>query len=149
MLCKQHMHTSTQVHQISSMYLLGTLHTLMHANTHIHTHYTSVSTSDSRAGTYPFSTHIIIHTRTYTAPPFHPNPCASGPLPHTCVHPLPHAHTHSLLQDVGLVLEEALIFWRASFAPRTPSDQWEKEYAYNVRHSYGKEGKRADYSSHK
>lgn len=41
------------------------------------------------------------------------------------------------------------MFWKAQFAARVPSDQFEKQYAYNIRHNYGKEGKRADYSSHK
>ena len=42
------------------------------------------------------------------------------------------------LQAIGLPLEDALMFWRLSFAPRTPSDKFDKEYAYNIRHNYGK-----------
>ncbi len=49
-------------------------------------------------------------------------------------------------QGIGLPLEEALRFWRAEFAPRVPGDKFDKEYAYNVRHSYGKEGKKANYT---
>ncbi|KAJ9512891.1 hypothetical protein QJQ45_029132 [Haematococcus lacustris] len=52
------------------------------------------------------------------------------------------------LKVVGLPLEDAMIFWRTSFAPRTPADKFDKEYAYNVRHNYGKEGNRKDYSAH-
>ena len=50
------------------------------------------------------------------------------------------------LKGIGLSLEDALWFWREHFAPRTTAEQFQKNYAYNVRHSYGKEGKRADYT---
>lgn len=50
------------------------------------------------------------------------------------------------LQGIGLPLEEALRFWRIEFAPRTPGDAFDKQYAYNVRFNYGKEGKRTDYT---
>lgn len=43
-------------------------------------------------------------------------------------------------QSIGVPLDEALKFWRQEFAPRTSGDKFEKEYAYNVRHNYGKEG---------
>ena len=39
-----------------------------------------------------------------------------------------------------------MTFWRAEFAPRTPSDKFEKQYAYNIRHNYGKEGNRKSYT---
>ncbi|EFJ45195.1 hypothetical protein VOLCADRAFT_64063 [Volvox carteri f. nagariensis] len=52
------------------------------------------------------------------------------------------------LKAIGLPLEEALIFWRSEFAPRTPADQFDKQYAYNIRHNYGREGKRTDYTAH-
>ena len=51
------------------------------------------------------------------------------------------------LKSIGLTLEEALLFWRTAFAPKYSSDQFAKEYAYNIRHNYGQEGKRANYSS--
>ena len=50
------------------------------------------------------------------------------------------------LKGIGLPLEEALLFWKQAFSPRIPGDKFEKQYAYNVRHNYGKEGKRADYT---
>ncbi|GFR49921.1 hypothetical protein Agub_g11940, partial [Astrephomene gubernaculifera] len=53
------------------------------------------------------------------------------------------------LKGIGLPLEEALLFWRSEFAPRTPGDQFDKQYAYNIRHNYGKEGKRTDYTAHR
>lgn len=43
-------------------------------------------------------------------------------------------------------LDEALMFWRSEFTKKMDLDKFEKGYAYNVRHSYGKEGKRADYT---
>ncbi|CAH8466204.1 unnamed protein product [Dicrocoelium dendriticum] len=50
------------------------------------------------------------------------------------------------LKGIGLPLDESLKFWRNAFAPKYDSDQFAKSYAYNVRHNYGKEGKRADYT---
>ena len=52
------------------------------------------------------------------------------------------------LKSVGLPLSEALIFWRTAFLPKYSSDQFNKDYAYNVRHNYGQEGKRANYASY-
>lgn len=49
------------------------------------------------------------------------------------------------LKGVGLSLEESLNFWKKKFAKKTPEDKFEKEYAYNFRHTYGQEGKRVDY----
>ncbi|KAF9179128.1 hypothetical protein BGZ50_007209 [Haplosporangium sp. Z 11] len=49
------------------------------------------------------------------------------------------------LKGIGLSLEQALIFWQTAFEKLTP-DQFNKNYAYNVRHSYGMEGKRTDYT---
>lgn len=37
-------------------------------------------------------------------------------------------------------------FWRAEFAPKTSGDAFDKNYAYNVRYNYAKEGKRTDYT---
>jgi DNA primase large subunit len=48
------------------------------------------------------------------------------------------------LKGVGLSMEESLNFWKNKFKNVT-TDKFEKEYAYNIRHSYGKEGKRNDY----
>ncbi|KAG0349249.1 hypothetical protein BG004_000029 [Podila humilis] len=49
------------------------------------------------------------------------------------------------LKGMGLSLEQALIFWQTAFEKKTP-DEFNKQYAYNVRHSYGMEGKRTDYT---
>jgi len=51
------------------------------------------------------------------------------------------------LKGVGLPLEESLKFWRGEFSKGTiPSDKFDKEYSYNIRHSYGQEGKRTSYA---
>ena len=38
------------------------------------------------------------------------------------------------------------MFWRKSF-DRITDDKFNKEYKYNIRHSYGLEGKRANYAA--
>lgn len=52
------------------------------------------------------------------------------------------------LKSIGLSLSEALIFWRTAFLPKYSVEQFNKDYAYNVRHNYGQEGKRANYTSY-
>ncbi|GHJ84888.1 hypothetical protein NliqN6_1290 [Naganishia liquefaciens] len=48
------------------------------------------------------------------------------------------------LKALGLPLEEALVYWRRGFSQLT-DDKFNKEYKYNIRHSYGQEGKRTNY----
>ncbi|KAG9318773.1 DNA primase large subunit [Chiua virens] len=48
------------------------------------------------------------------------------------------------LKVLGLSIDEAIVFWRKSFSNIT-DDKFNKEYKYNIRHSYGLEGKRANY----
>lgn len=43
------------------------------------------------------------------------------------------------LKGLGLNLEECLVFWRSSFSKIT-DDAFNKEYRYNVRHTYGDVG---------
>lgn len=51
------------------------------------------------------------------------------------------------LKGIGLPLEESLRFWRTEFSKGTiPADKFDKEYSYNIRHSYGQEGKRTSYA---
>ncbi|GAB2297732.1 hypothetical protein Dimus_031819 [Dionaea muscipula] len=50
------------------------------------------------------------------------------------------------LKGVGLNLDDALAFWRAEFTKKVGPERFDKEYAYGIRHSYGKEGKRVDYT---
>jgi len=48
------------------------------------------------------------------------------------------------LKVLGLSIDEAITFWRRSFS-NLQDDKFNKEYRYNIRHSYGLEGKRANY----
>ncbi|KAI7846146.1 hypothetical protein COHA_000316 [Chlorella ohadii] len=50
------------------------------------------------------------------------------------------------LKGIGLPLEEAIRFWRTEMAPVAPGEKFDKQYLYNVRHNYGKEGNRKDYT---
>jgi DNA primase large subunit len=52
------------------------------------------------------------------------------------------------LKGIGLTLEDALSFWKHEFSKGMTGDEFDKRYAYNIRHSYGKEGKRANYTPH-
>uniref|UniRef100_A0A0K0CVG3 DNA primase large subunit n=1 Tax=Angiostrongylus cantonensis TaxID=6313 RepID=A0A0K0CVG3_ANGCA len=49
------------------------------------------------------------------------------------------------LKAIGLSLDEAMMFMREEFTKKLDSDKFEKQYAYNIRHMYGKEGRRANY----
>ncbi|KFM58376.1 DNA primase large subunit, partial [Stegodyphus mimosarum] len=50
------------------------------------------------------------------------------------------------LKGIGLTLEDALRFWRQEFTKIMDNDKFDKQYAYNIRYNYGKEGKRANFS---
>lgn len=50
------------------------------------------------------------------------------------------------LKGIGLTLDDSIKFWRTEFTKKIPKEQFDRNYLYNVRHSYGKEGKRADYT---
>jgi len=49
-------------------------------------------------------------------------------------------------KGAGLSLPDALAFWQKMFARKIPGDKFHKTYAYSIRHNYGKEGKRTDYT---
>lgn len=48
------------------------------------------------------------------------------------------------LKELGLPVEEALLFWRRSFSTMS-DDKFNKEHRYNIRHNYGLEGRRLNY----
>ncbi|WVQ69391.1 uncharacterized protein L199_007608 [Kwoniella botswanensis] len=49
------------------------------------------------------------------------------------------------LKGIGLPLDEAVVFWRRMYGATMSDDKFNKEYKYNIRHSYGQEGKRTNY----
>jgi len=50
------------------------------------------------------------------------------------------------LKGLGITFDEALAYWRAELSQSIGADKFDKEYAYNIRHSYGKEGRKANYT---
>lgn len=49
------------------------------------------------------------------------------------------------IKGLGLTMEEAYTFWKTEFCKKVDTDKFEKQYGYNIRHMYGKEGKKNDY----
>lgn len=50
------------------------------------------------------------------------------------------------LKGAGLAMEDSLLFFQAEFTRIMNVDQFQKQYSYNIRHMYGKEGKRKSYT---
>ena len=50
------------------------------------------------------------------------------------------------LKAIGLSLEDAINFWREEFTKHMDVEKFEKNYLYNIKHQYGKVGRRTNYS---
>lgn len=52
------------------------------------------------------------------------------------------------LKSIGLSLEESLCFWKKHFSAKYTEDVFERNYSYNIRYIYGKEGKKVDHTAY-
>lgn len=50
------------------------------------------------------------------------------------------------IKGIGVTLEDALYFWKTEFTKKIDVGKFDKEYAYTIRHTYGKEGKQTNYT---
>jgi DNA primase large subunit len=50
------------------------------------------------------------------------------------------------IKGIGITLEDSLAFWQREFTQVMSNEAFTKGYVYNIRHNYGKEGKRANYT---
>lgn len=57
-------------------------------------------------------------------------------------------HYGLFLKAINMSMDDALNFFRDEFTknPNITADKFAKEYAYNIRYNYGKEGKKVDFS---
>lgn len=46
----------------------------------------------------------------------------------------------AFLRSGNVSMDEAIEFWRKEFTKKIPNDKFERDYKYNIRHLYGKEG---------
>lgn len=66
-----------------------------------------------------------------------------------------HHHKHGgrlqyglFLKGIGITLEDSLKFWREEFIKIMDLEKFEKYYAYNIKHNYGKVGSMINYAPH-
>lgn len=52
------------------------------------------------------------------------------------------------LKGIGVTLDDCLLFFQQEFTKIMDHDKFHKEYAYNIRHNYGKEGSMINYNPH-
>lgn len=64
-----------------------------------------------------------------------------------------HLHYHGRLQynlflkGIGVTLEDSMRFWREEFTKfKVDPDKFDRQYGYNIRYDYGKEGQRKDFA---
>jgi len=57
-------------------------------------------------------------------------------------------HYGLFLKSVGLSLDDALRFFREEFIQKIAPEKFQREYAYNIRYNYGKEGKKVNISAY-
>lgn len=50
------------------------------------------------------------------------------------------------LKGIGLNLTEAIKYWKTEFCKLIDSEKFDKDYLYNIKHSYGTIGKMTNYS---
>ncbi|XP_078033290.1 DNA primase large subunit isoform X2 [Augochlora pura] len=50
------------------------------------------------------------------------------------------------LKGIGVTMEDALRFWKMEFTKKIDPDKFDKQYAYTIRHTFGKEGKQTNYT---
>lgn len=49
------------------------------------------------------------------------------------------------MKGLGLTVDEAYSFWKQEFCKKLDVDKFDRQYGYNIRHMFGKEGKKQDY----
>lgn len=50
------------------------------------------------------------------------------------------------LKGIGLTLDDAITYWKREFTKLIDEDKFNKEYLYNIKHSYGRIGKMTNYT---
>lgn len=50
------------------------------------------------------------------------------------------------LKGIGVTIEDALRFWKDAFSKKTDGVAFDKKYSYHIRHYFGKEGRRINYT---
>ena len=51
------------------------------------------------------------------------------------------------IKGLGLTVDETYTFWKQEFCKKVDPDKFDQQYGYNIRHMFGKEGKKQDYKA--